>query len=61
MNKYVIWAGALLITAVLLGIPVLLAASFLCNWHSFFKFTFLIMTVVDFFGVADAVATEAGE
>ena len=60
MNKYVIWAGALLITAVLLGIPVLLAISFLCNWSGFFKFVFLIMTVIDFFGVADVVATDTG-
>lgn len=40
--------GIIIVTLLLLAIPMLTACAFLLNWDGFFKFVYIILSIIDF-------------
>ena len=50
--------GAFVITIVILGTPILSFASFVYDWHEFFKLSFIMVSAIDFFFVLNKLVGE---
>ena len=50
--------GAVVVTTVILGIPVLSFVSFACNWHGFLELNFIVLSAVDFLFVLSKLMEE---
>ncbi len=50
--------GAVVVTTVILGVPVLSFVSFIHNWHGFLELTFITGLLIDFLYVLDMLIGE---
>ena len=50
--------GAVVVTTVILGIPVLSFVSFAYNWHGFLELSFIVLSAVDFLFVLNKLMEE---
>lgn len=55
MKYTVMTLGSMVVALIILGIPVLLMCSFVYEWLDFFKFVFIVATMLDFAGVASYI------
>lgn len=55
MDLAIRWIGALVVAIVLIGIPVVTTMSFICGWHPFIQWIGIIITVLETFGLWNAI------
>lgn len=51
--------GAVVVTTVILGIPVLSFVSFIYNWHGFLEMVFIVALAIDFLFVLNKLLEES--
>lgn len=55
MDIAIKWIGSLVLALIMIGIPILTVVSFACGWHPFIQWIGIIITVLETFGLWDAI------